>query len=206
MESSEELIKIQHEVLTEMGKNLFNYQIIEGILKKIVATSSIEVLKKCDGEFAVKSIKTERMMLGNLLHTFISDIAVTSTNQQYDSTNETDLESNGLRFKSNFQLELFDQTTHEKLKSTIKQLVYGRNVLVHQFHELHSLNTKESCLVALTYLKDKNIFILEQLNYFKEIALELDSTIKAMAEFMNSAEYEQLITSINDDINTKKLH
>ena len=206
MENSEELLKTQQDVLTEMGRNLYNLQLVERLLKKIVASSSIEVRKKDNGEFETKNIITNRMMLGKLAERFISDIAVIATDSETESTYEVENKSIELSIKTNFHIELIDTQEHEHLKSTIDKLVCDRNALVHQFHELHSVNSIESCQQALAYLKNKNIFIKAQYEYFKNIANSINDLMKATAENMNSDEFEKLLFSNDDNKNRENIN
>lgn len=206
MDNSEQLLKAQQDVLTEMGRNLYNLQSIERLLKKIVAFSSVETRKQDNGEFATKSMNTNRMMLGKLAEAFISDIVVIANDPQSESFNQIELKSTELRMKFNFNLELIDHQEHHYLKSTIEKLVYDRNALVHQFHELHSVMSIESCQHALAYLKDKNIFIKEQYEYFKNIVNELDGLIKIHIDVISSDEFIETITNDLADSNPNHLN
>jgi len=184
MESSKELIAAQNEVQAQMGRNLLNYQGIEILLKLIVKFSALEVRKNLDGELCAKHTKTDRMMLGLLFGAYISDIVVLSENDTHCDSDGLATTSNESFFSFRFTQELFHPDQLEVLKSKTKQLVDDRNELVHHFREVYSLDSVDSCQLALIHLTERNAFCVYQLEYFKQTATELENARSVAAEIL----------------------
>ncbi len=206
MESPKDLIAAQNEVQAQIGRNLLNYQSIEILLKVIVKYSTHEIRKNSDGEFYSNHTKTERMMLGLLFGKYVSDIATLT-----GSENDSDLDDaisiqNETSIKFKFTQDYLHPDKLTKLKSNTKQLTDDRNQLVHHFREVYSLESVESCQQALKHLNNRNAFSVEQLEYFKQIAIELDHARTALSIVMSSDDVKEFITNGQPDSNPESLH
>jgi hypothetical protein len=206
MDNAEELLKIQQDVQAQMGRNLLNYQGIEKLLKHIVKQSAIYVRKNLDGEFCVLQTKTERMMLGLLFGKFISDIVYIEENYTDNNSDDITSVSNETSLKINFTIQLSHPDQLAVLKSKTKQLVDDRNELVHHFRETYSLDSVESCKLALKHLNERNAFSREQIEYFNQTAIEFENTRASMAEVLARDEVIEFITAENNDTNPESLN
>jgi hypothetical protein len=206
MDNAEELLKIQQDVQAQMGRNLLNYQGIEKLLKHIVKQSAIYVRKNLDGEFCVLQTKTERMMLGLLFGKFISDIVYIEENYTDNNSDDITSVSNETSLKINFTIQFSHPDQLAVLKSKTKQLVDDRNELVHHFRETYSLDSVESCKLALKHLNERNAFSREQIEYFNQTAIEFENTRASMAEVLARDEVIEFITAENNDTNPESLN
>jgi hypothetical protein len=64
----------------------------------------------------------------------------------------------------------------------------------------------ESCQQALKLLNKRNAFSVEQLEYFKQIAIELDNARTALSIVISSDDIKEFITNGHPDSNPESLH
>lgn len=206
MDNPDELLVIQREVQTKLGRNLLNYQSIEILLKFIISTSTAEIRKDPSGEFKVKRPKSERMMLGQLIGIYVSDVALSELVDDVDEIVEQSPESDTILMKFKFQ-QIFDGLDeHGVMADKTKILVDDRNALVHHFREKYKLDSISSCKSALKYLEDKNNFTIEQFEYFKNLATQLKELIKIHVDIISSDDFFETISTECADSNSNHLN
>lgn len=206
MDSPDELLKVQREVQTKIGRNLLNYQLIEGFLKYIVSVSSAEIRKDPDGKFNAKGPNSERMMLGQLIGKYVSEISLSSEDYEAEKSNSHDPDSTNISMQFKFRTIFDDPYQQSIMAEKTKVLVDDRNMLVHHFYQNYKFDSITSCVFALEYLEEKNRFILEQFKYFKDIATQLEQLIKLNVEFISSDKIIEIITADPNDSNPKNMH
>lgn len=206
MNSPDELLKYQREVQAKIGRNLLNYQLIEGLIKAIVSLSSIEIRKNVNGEFEAKNSKSKRMMLGLLIGKYLSEIATLTEESELRRPDEINLESAETHSRFDFRQVFSDPYQYNLLKESTEKLLDDRNVLVHHFCEFHTLDSIESCENALKYLESKTDFIHEQYEYFNNLLIQIENSMKTHAEFIKSRDFSELLQTAVLDSNPIKLH
>jgi hypothetical protein len=199
MDTPDDLLAAQREVQTKVGRNLLNYQLVERLLKNIIAMSANKVRKNSNGGFQVQPTKSDRMMLGQLIGSYVSDVTLSKS---FDDTEElveqnSEADTNSIEFKFQQIFNSLDQ--HGMMREKTKMLVDDRNALVHHFREKHNLNSVESCKCALEYLEEKNTLTIEQYEHFKQLSIEFINLAKISSDLLsNDAFFEFLLTPSDD--------
>ena len=206
MDSPDELLIVQREVQAKIGRNLLNYQLIEGFLKYIVSVSSADIRKDPDGKFNAKRPNSERMMLGQLIGKYVSEISISTADYEAENSKTDDSGSADISMRFKFRTIFDDPYQQSVMAEKTKVLVDDRNILVHHFYQHYKFDSIVSCTSALEYLEEKNRFILEQFDYFKDITTQLKQLIELHVEFISSEEFTEIIKADPNDSNPKNIH
>ena len=167
----------------KIGRNIFNFSLVEQWLKYLVTMSDVNFVGLgLDKKTNKKIEKSQKMMLGQL----ISDILDT-WHPDNQSTNHRTEELFDIRLSVSFRMEM-NLDDYNSLKQSLEELVKDRNYLVHQFGKEFPLNNVESCHAAAIYLDDNREKHLSIMECIKGMTSSCQEAIKIQGEFLNSDE------------------
>lgn len=144
--------KYRNLALQKLGRNLYNFSLVERLLKYIVTVSDVAVISSTsgptlDGKTKKKVEKTQKMMLGQLINEVFQ-----LWNPELNTYSATqDLFDVHLKTSMKIEMNIED---YNALKASYEAMLDDRNFLIHQFNEKFSLNTIENCREAISYLDD----------------------------------------------------
>lgn len=183
METEDRLEKAKNEVLRKIGRNMLNFQKIEGMFKFLIANGSIsgyasEImdLKKQRAE----SIKKKTM--GQLIGQFIED-----TYSGNDKNKEAPTKLKAPHLSINFNIEC-EKSHYENKKQALALLVEQRNDLIHHLLPRFDSNSIESCKETEQYLELQHEMLLSEINELQSIGDSFLEGRKMLAEFLLSDE------------------
>ncbi|MBP6534725.1 MAG: hypothetical protein KA218_06685 [Arenimonas sp.] len=181
MESSKELIAAQNEVQAQIGRNLLNYQIIEGRMKAILMLGNLEVKRNVDGRLT-SNTSSQWKTLGNLFRDYITDHVEISTETISAELEADSILPEGILLRVKFT-EHFESAEHlAEWDILLKQLSKDRNELVHHFFQRFKMNSLENCREALGHLKLRRDFSAMPFDKLRNILLGLHESYQ---EFNN---------------------
>ena len=179
--------------LLKLGRNIFNFSLVEQWLKYLVTTSDVTIIgNQIDKKTSKKIEKSQKMMLGQL----VSDI-LEIWHPENQSTNNRTEDLFDIRLSTSFRIEM-NLSDYNSLKLSLEQLLKDRNYLVHQFSKEFLLNNAENCHKAAIYLdesREKHLSIMESIrgmtNSCQE-AIKIQGKPLGPDELWNHIESEQL--------------
>lgn len=177
------LHKSRNQVIHRLGRNIYNFGLVERWLKYIVTVSDVAVIGSTSGPMLdsktkKKAEKVQRMMLGQLINEVFQ---LWAPGQNIPSVTQDLFD---LRLKTSMKIEMRLED-YQALKTSYETMIEDRNFLIHQFNEEFTLSTVENCHKAITYLNDmreKHLPVILNLQEIVKTYLELAKDIKQSFE------------------------
>lgn len=146
------LNKYRNLALQKLGRNLYNFNLVERWLKYIVTVSDVATIDSIlgpvlDNKTKKKIGKTQRMMLGQLINE-VFQIWNPKLNIQYETQDLFNL-----RLKTSMKIEMH-MADYLALKASYETMLSDRNFLIHRFSEEFSLNSIVCSQQAISYLDE----------------------------------------------------
>lgn len=148
----------------KLGRNIFNFGLVEQWLKWLVSLSDVTTTGAVIDSKTVRRIdKAQKMMLGQL----IGDILEKWHPDNHSKVNQIqDLFDIRIAFSFGIEMNLND---YHMVKESLEAMVGDRNYLVHQFSKSYSLSTVENCHEASIYLDDLHEKHLVSMKHLQEV-------------------------------------
>ena len=180
---------LQQKVFVCIARCLLNLQLYEQSLKKLIPSYEVMTYGPSHDE---KVEALSGSTLGILIKHLTSTLLTTERIQQRNESQQEPPEPEKLSARTTFCVVYTDED-HQKLCSTLTDLVAKRNFLVHHFQTEFDLKSHNGCKTALSYLEDLNSLVKNQINELKVFADAMAAGSQKLAEFLNSPEAIRLI-------------
>ncbi len=185
-------LELQPDVQRKLGRCLIRLQQYEILLKALVAHGDIAgppaaLQSVRDAQVACARKKTLGSLVGML-----TDRHLTSAEED-DSTEEPQGDG-GAWFRFRFQVGL-DASQHQATTAALKELVDLRNELVHHFLQRFNIWESQGCMAADAYLDGSYETIDGHYLTLRGWAQGMDEARAAMASFMSTAVFEDLLVN-----------
>ena len=183
MVSEEKLKEVRNEVLRKIGRNMLNFQKLEGMLKFLIANGTISGYGselKANQAKRIKVIKKQTM--GQLIGQFLEN---TYSGNDKNIEVPTNLKAPHFSFKFNIECE---ESYYVNKKQALASLVEQRNDLIHHLLPRFNSNSFESCKETEQYLERQHEMLIPEINELQGIGDNLLENRKKMAEFILSDE------------------
>ena len=193
MTTEEEFPTLRDELFRRVGRNLLNFQRIEGMLKLLVVNCSlsgpIKELASIKESHANKvSQSTMGTLAGRLLNEFLADIG--DSDAAFNS--EEDLAVTEIWVSTKVTIEM-DAASRASLGDDIRALVEERNQLVHNFYSRWDGATVESTRTALDHLEAQRERLTPAFEHLRDITRNTAEVMKAHADFLSSPDGEKTL-------------
>ncbi len=191
MTSEEEFPTLRDELFRRVGRNLLNFQRIEGMLKFLVANVGLagpitELARIRETDTNIVRQSTMGILAGRLLNEFLSDIG------DSDADANAGVEVPASETWASFTVTIeMDAASRASLGDDIRALVEERNQLVHNFYSQWDGTTIESTHVALDHLEEQRKRLRPVFERLKEWTQNTKEGMKAHADFLSSPEGEK---------------
>lgn len=160
----------------KLGRNIFNFGLVEQWLKFLVSVSDITTTGTViDSKTAKRIDQAQRMMLGQLIGAILEKWHPDSLSNTHQIQDLFDF-----RITSSVRLNMSLEDYH-LVKKSLEAMVDDRNYLVHHFSKNYVLNTVEKCQEASLYLDDQRAKHLASMKHLQDVAktyLELLKELK----------------------------
>jgi len=177
------LIRLKSEVLQKIGRNLFLFQKMEGLLKYITyhqnLSSPLDKIADTQ-EKSFQDVKCKTM--GQLIKTHL----VQDTN--HENNNSTIEEENSISLNIDFGPCYYEYKTQ-----VLKDLLDERNNLVHHSYINFDLNSINSCLEVQKQLDSQETRILSEINSLQGIVTTIQKSKHLFIDYIKSDAYENQI-------------
>jgi hypothetical protein len=170
------------ELYGRIGRNVVYFQKLEILLKFLVAYGNFEGPVEQISDVYTKRIETvRRLTLGSLIEPFIKQIYTKAENRQLQ------LENLHKAWISLAFVVDSDDSTVEKKKAALQELVSERNKLVHQMLADPDLDSVESCIRLGQFLDDQYKVVKAEHDILKEMVETMQSGRKEIANRLVSS-------------------
>ena len=180
MQSTNEHEKTRDLALQKLGRNIFNFGLVEQWLKYLVTVSDVTTVGlSLDCKTAKKTDKTRKMMLGHLVSEILEKWHPDNLLSKHQIQDLFDV-----RIASTFRIEM-DFKGYEVLKKSLEEMVSDRNDLIHQFTKNFPLNTTKNCHEAISSLdeqREKHLSIMQNLQEIVKTHMGMVEDIKLSFE------------------------
>lgn len=185
-------LEMQRDVQRKLGRCLIRLQQYEILLKALVAHADIagpptELQAVQDAQLACTQKKTLGTLVGMLTERHL-------TSADEDDGTEEPLGDGGIWFRFRFNLVL-DANQHQATAAALKELVDLRNELVHHFLQRFNIWEPQGCIAADAYLDASYETIDGHYLTLRGWAQGMDEARAAMASFMRTAAFEDLLVN-----------
>ena len=177
------LKRYRNQALQKLGRNLYNFGLVERWLKFIVTVSDVTIFgtksgPMLDSKTKRKTEKTQRMMLGQLINEIFElwNPEATSSDSQ--------LQLFDISLKTSMKIEM-SLESYQQLKNSYEVMLSDRNFLIHQFNEKFPLYTIESCseaIASLDEMREKHLPAIHHLQETVKTFLELSKDLQSSLE------------------------
>ncbi len=146
-----ELYAAQEDVQLRLGKCLIQIQVVECMLKRLLAVRSfggaVDTLEK---QLAARHLDYKTNTLGTLVKVLLLDFALPVGKEPPPAEEDPNCDKPQFHFRMTMQ---FPEENLADISQSLGNLVAYRNNVVHHLLELHPLSTAESCHEAVDYLE-----------------------------------------------------
>jgi hypothetical protein len=183
MNTDQDLSAVRDEVFQKIGRNLFNFQKIELMLKNLIANGQVSgYMSEFPKNHEKKVTDTKKKTLGALVGEFVE-----TTFQSTNISPEPTAERTEPYMSFSFSVEA-DADFYESKKRELKLLVNDRNDLIHHLLPRFNPESLESCLKIRDYLDRQRERLIPEYEYLKSVIESLEEIRKAHAAFLSSDE------------------
>ena len=180
LQSTNEHEKTRDLALQKLGRNIFNFGLVEQWLKYLVTVSDVTTVGlSLDSKTAKKTDKTRKMMLGQLVSEILEKWHPDNLLSKHQIQDLFDV-----RMAHTFRIEM-DFEGYEVVKKSLEEMVSDRNDLIHQFTKNFPLKTVENCREAVLHLdkqREKHFSIMQNLQEIVKTHIGLVEDIKQSFE------------------------
>jgi hypothetical protein len=180
LKSASEFEKVRDIALQRLGRNIFNFGLVEQWLKYLVTVSDVTTTGATfDSKTTKKTDKAQKMMLGQLVREILEKWHPDNLLPSHQIQDLFDV-----RTAHTFRIEM-DFEGYEVVKKSLEEMVSDRNDLIHQFTKNYPLKTAENCLEAVLFLdeqREKHLSIMHNLQEIVKTHIELVEDIKKSFE------------------------
>jgi len=185
-------LELQRDVQRRLGRCLLRLQQYEILLKALLAHGDIagrpaELQSVRDAQVACAQKKTLGTLVGMLTERHLTSA------EDDDGTDEPQGDG-GIWFRFRFQVGL-DASQHQATTAALKELVDLRNELVHHFLQRFNIWEPQGCRAADAYLDASYETIDGHYLTLRGWAQGMDEARAAMASFMSTATFEDLLVN-----------
>jgi hypothetical protein len=188
MTVDDELTALTNELFRRIGRNLLNFQKIEGMLKFLVANGQLQGPIK-----ALTDLRNERAnsvlrsTMGVLAGKFVNEILSDAGDVEDSLAGSTEA---WFSFKLSFRTEMQESV---ELGDSLRSLVDERNDLVHHLDGRWDNKSIESTRNLVAQLDEQRERLIPIYNQLKGMVLAVAEGMKQHADFLSSPEGSQLI-------------
>lgn len=182
MESEQDINSLQDEVFRKIGRNVFNFQQIERLLKVLIANSKISGwAKNVQKNQELRHEKVAKQTMGNLVgELFCSTLR--SSEEIEDQTNPIQEPCLSITFQLGAEF-------YESKQRKLALLVAERNELIHQKLGEFKPDSQGSCQELIEYLDSQRERQVNEYNFLKALVSNLVETSAESAEYMKTKEF-----------------
>jgi len=185
MEPEEKLETLKNEVLRKIGRNMLNFQNIEGMLKFLVANGTFSgYISELELNKQKKAETIRKQTMGQLIGQHLENTYTDKKNIEP----LVDLEETHFSFQFNVECE---KSHYENKKQALALLVDQRNDLIHHLIPKFNPNSIESCLEIEQYLEQQHKKLIPELNELREMCNRLLKLREQAANYLLSDEAQK---------------
>ena len=190
MENEEDLQEIRNEILRKIGKNLYNFQLLEKLWEKQLKAANLKFAVSKDGSHSVSRYgdRGRPKPMGWLT----SD----HTKHVFGPRDENDPDLNveeRFSIEYSFRREGDSEDLTRERRHKLRRLVEDRNKLVHGLLDLVDMNSIDSCRKLSQLLDEQADRIKEEGDYLDELTHGMRIVREEMARYIMSDEFAQSI-------------
>lgn len=176
---TEELL---NETLRKMGRNLLNYQIVEGIWKAQYIFSETQSTIE-NGETIIKKREITR-------NTPMGWLSENHRKTIFSSPKETEVEEDieSVSIKTSFHFSKGGDLS-KKRKKQVVELVRERNALVHSSLGKFDHKTGLGCAEFCALLDEQNNRVIEEIKFLNQISMTFKEASQVLQKFLESEEF-----------------
>lgn len=167
-----DLKKAHDRLCQEIGRNLLRFQLLELLLKDLVAKSKVEVTLD-----SVKQPQTGQQTLGGISTRFFEEVV-----SELDPVQTSD-ESNHLKCEFYFRIPLNEEAKTEWM-DRVRKLIKERNDLIHTSLKTMSLDTPGSCQKEIEQLLVQRKRIQLEIDWLKSARNGRSKMMKEILTFL----------------------
>lgn len=183
---------LQREVQRLLGRCMLRLQQYERLMKDILARHELSAtLSSLEAQLAKRSDRFSGKTLGALVQSFF-DSYVVATGRQVDLPSSPTIAAAKVAFAYKLSIQMSNDD-HAKAKSSIDEMVFLRNELVHHFTERFDLGSAQGCNEAAKHLEASYVQIDGHYEELKVWANDLNGILVQMANWIRTKEFEDLI-------------
>lgn len=184
------LEQAKDEVLRKIGRNIYNFQVVEHMLKFLIRSGKVEgtlgnIAKKQQAHVNAVNSQTLGPLVAQLLDSMMPE---------HDETKYPE-EIKEIYMKTTFGMEV-DSAFYESKKQELSALVAERNNLVHHLIPRFNPSSIQSCIETEQYLDVQNEKLMPELNYLKSLSEQRQEMIKKYSELVNSEQFNNQLELI----------
>jgi len=174
--------KARNEAFRKIGRNVVNYQRLEGLLKALLKFSRVHgTAEDLESRVTKQNSSIEMKSMGSLVGTMFD--TVLSENAIPEAPEDTGVPW----FSAKFEVEL-EQQEKEKLKRALADIVDERNLLIHQKLTHTNFNSIQSCDDLSKELESQRAKLLPIYRRIHAILKSKAEIHEKISEYLNSAE------------------
>ena len=187
--NNQNLDQLRDEVLKKLGRNLYNFQQIEKILKHLISNCSVS--GNISNLEKIKDKKTKATMslnMGVLVGQLIDNIYITKDQvEEWSNRPVNEKPLNETRVSFNFNIETTAEFIKQR-KSELKSLVNERNHLVHHLFTDKNIHSFDDLVEVEQYLDNQRIRVIKEYSNLLEIVKVFESMSKEMLQNAKAGE------------------
>jgi hypothetical protein len=188
MDAEDDLSTLTDELFRRIGRNLMNFQRVEGMLKFLVANGQLRgPIKELSEISAAQHASVQRTTMGLLAGRFV-DTLLSDAGDVEDSPMVPS--EAWFSFKITFES---DAAASAELREGLRALVDERNELVHHLQARWDIKSIESTRILASQLDEQRERLIPLYEHLQRIVRACADGMKAHAEFIASPEGTQMI-------------
>jgi hypothetical protein len=188
MDSGEDLAALTNELFRRIGRNLMNFQRVEGMLKFLVANGQLRgPIKELSDIRAAQHTSVQRTTMGLLAGRFVDELLSDAGDPEEPSTPASDA---WFSFKMTFES---DAAASAELREGLRALVDERNDLVHHLQSRWDSTSVESTRALARELDEQRERLIPLYDHLQRIVRACTDGLKAYGKFLHSPQGSQVI-------------
>lgn len=193
MNPTDYVAALRDDALRKIGRNVVNFQKVEGCLKVLVAISNIQgTPADLEPRQLKNGVRLRRIPMGELAQSFHRNV--------YGDGPKSDApeDLSALWISASLKLEA-DPKTVKARKQALSKLVSERNKLIHQELASFDHNSAENCRRLINVLDDQNTRILDELEQMKSIFAMVKEFAGDLRTWVESDDFLNHVQGSNSD-------
>jgi hypothetical protein len=188
-----DLTEVRNEALRKIGRNVVNFQKMEGALKVLVARSKVSgVTSEIEDAQKTRDEVIERRTMGSLVKDFMGSVHSTES-----SCDEEPADLTEPWMSISFRIGSGKEETRAR-KEALTLVVAERNALTHKMLRTFDGNSMESCQELIQRLDEQHDRVAPHYEYVMRILAGMKSVQQELAKHLKSVD----LSTVEDDAST----